>query len=700
MYYLLFTSTELDEAADRFALDAMVKSKLKAVALWPPDVFCLAAALLKQSNAYTRSRSILPNELKDIEIKAGQWLDAIAKSDEPYPPIFKTLMKLSLNEGEGGDNEIRRRERPINSTVAGDDRIKDLLWLLIISDFASTGFGLHDSSVDERGPSAVSAKYYADTLVEPGMSGSTLCVNIAASKARVLPKTHTPARGLSLRSMSHNLAYVDSDQGSPLWFTIPGLHPNLSSLNVLLVPYPYSIKNLSFSVGDEIGPEHSYFLYLPEDSFGTCVELIERLCQKAQADSGRPVDIVVMPELAMNVKDYRLLQASMRQRGIMLISGVGGKTQEGREENRICIDIPLGDGYAVHLRQKKHHHWQLEGRQIHQYKLASVFDPYKQYWERLQIGDRQLCFIALHPRLLVNVLVCEDLAQYEPVGKLVRAVGPNLVIALLMDAPQIRGRWPDRYASVLTDDPGSSVLTLTCLGMSIRSKRENDPKDKSRTIGLWKDPLSEPVELELAENARAVLLTLTIDERDEWTTDLRRRTAYVPRLSGTQQIVLDPEKVAVHSAERRTPDTVDRHADHTEVRSVLAPGDATALSRLAWLQGVCESAARAVPSSTKEMNVARTVLPWLEEFYRLKWPEIRSRLGPHAREIADCMIPEGTDEPQQPEDPMMTWTTLAIQEKAMRFLGQHPPGEFDERHRKMKFVEHLKRWRLAGTRRV
>ena len=46
------------------------------------------------------------------------------------------------------------------------------------------------------------------------------------------------------------------------------------------------------------------------------------------------------------------------------------------------------------------------------------------------------------------VLICEDLARQEPAAELIRAVGSNLVIALLMDGPQLNNRWPARYAAV------------------------------------------------------------------------------------------------------------------------------------------------------------------------------------------------------------------------------------------------------------
>jgi len=58
-------------------------------------------------------------------------------------------------------------------------------------------------------------------------------------------------------------------------------------------------------------------------------------------------------------------------------------------------------------------------------------------------------------------LICEDLARIDPVQTVIRAIGPNLVIALLMDGPQWQRRWSGRYATVLADDPGSAVLSVT-----------------------------------------------------------------------------------------------------------------------------------------------------------------------------------------------------------------------------------------------
>jgi hypothetical protein len=67
-------------------------------------------------------------------------------------------------------------------------------------------------------------------------------------------------------------------------------------------------------------------------------------------------------------------------------------------------------------------------------------------------------------------LVCDDLAQNDDVAELIRSVGPTCVLTALLDGPQLNSRWASRYASVLADDPGSAVMTLTSYGMVQRSR--------------------------------------------------------------------------------------------------------------------------------------------------------------------------------------------------------------------------------------
>ena len=91
-----------------------------------------------------------------------------------------------------------------------------------------------------------------------------------------------------------------------------------------------------------------------------------------------------------------------------------------------------------------------------------------------------------------------------------------------MDGPQIDRRWSSRYATVLAEDPGSSVLTLTSLGLISRSATPGEPA--LREIGLWKQPDGPVRRLQLPRGSHAMLLTLTPTETEGFTMDGRSDT--------------------------------------------------------------------------------------------------------------------------------------------------------------------------------
>lgn len=165
----------------------------------------------------------------------------------------------------------------------------------------------------------------------------------------------------------------------------------------------------------------------------------------------------------------------------------------------------------------------------------------KSWWEHVNITDRTLLFVSL-PSWVMTVLICEDLARPDPVGDLVRAVGPNLVIALLMDGPQLKGRWPERYAMALADDPGSSVLSLTSLGMSELS-RPSQGASRSRVVALWKDRGGTSAEIELPAGCGGIVVSLSFQFEEEWTADGRRDhgSAVFPTLSGVHGVISPPK---------------------------------------------------------------------------------------------------------------------------------------------------------------
>lgn len=98
-------------------------------------------------------------------------------------------------------------------------------------------------------------------------------------------------------------------------------------------------------------------------------------------------------------------------------------------------------------------------------------------------------------------------------------MGPNLLIALLMDGPQLSRRWPARYAAVLAEDPGTSVLTLTSLGMVERSRPilgSGERASASRVIALWRDALEGEIQIALDPAHDACVLSLKYRREEQF----------------------------------------------------------------------------------------------------------------------------------------------------------------------------------------
>jgi hypothetical protein len=228
--------------------------------------------------------------------------------------------------------------------------------------------------------------------------------------------------------------------------------------------------------------------------------------------NARRVDAIVFPELALSLEECREATQIAVEHGIMLIAGVRIAGQQPGQAVNTCrlqavggaIAKPTGGDSAVDglgWSQSKHHRWCLDPGQMCTYQLSGQIAAVDDVWESTQIGPRVLHFITLGWWMTWSVLICEDLARQDPAADLIRAVGPNLLIALLMDGPQLSGRWPSRYASVLAEDPGTSVLTLTSLGMALRSrplqKGTGRRTEVNRSIALWRDVESGEHEITL-----------------------------------------------------------------------------------------------------------------------------------------------------------------------------------------------------------
>jgi hypothetical protein len=288
-----------------------------------------------------------------------------------------------------------------------------------------------------------------------------------------------------------------------------------------------------------------FFDYEPEDiAPAKLIGKVAKLLNVAE-ESVDKIDGVVFPELALTDRTFKSLASSLAEDGRFLIAGTAG---DGCNVARLAFPIAANTDDAIFCEQYKHHRWKLDRNQIIQYRLGSALGTDCSWWEHITLRDREVNFYQLDYWLTLSVLICEDLARQDPVAQLVRAVGPNLVIALLMDGPQMRGRWSDRYASVLADDPGSSVLTFTSIGMVNRSIPKPQWNAQSpptqNTIALWRDPIDGATEIPLDPSAAAVVLSLNAVVDKQYTADGREASEY-PRhtliLSGVHQVIADRE---------------------------------------------------------------------------------------------------------------------------------------------------------------
>jgi len=249
---------------------------------------------------------------------------------------------------------------------------------------------------------------------------------------------------------------------------------------------------------------------------------------KSSESELEPVHAVVLPETALRLEfANKVAEILLNKSNLdLFITGViSGNADDARNSAAMYRFV---DKKRIHSSfQSKHHRWCLDGDQIRQYHLGHVMDPNCRWWEQIDVSYRSCYVTVFRPGATVSVLVCEDLARYDPVLTVMNAIGPNLVVALLMDGPQLEHRWPGRYATVLADDPGSAVLTVTSLGMVSRSAMPGDPLN--REIALWKESHGRAKALRLPKGDHALLLTLTNQSVEQFTLDGRGDGGYTMR---------------------------------------------------------------------------------------------------------------------------------------------------------------------------
>lgn len=526
---------------------------------WPPDALGVALAALQKSGAYLQI------------VECGQWPPAgVAKwNGRPTSswhqfarhvgrrwrehalqaatnPKATPHSSLADNLGDWLHELFQRREVAL-AQIKSDAELRHILHQIVATaDEAFAGVGFRADGLGTI--------YSLGAQQLTRNNGRTLCQRINPEVLVVLPKQHTPQTGMTIRTLTHHLGIYWAGEVTPQWIlalsnilTPPGavplspesppkdptspdgaIAPADLPLNILVVPWPDQVVPTQFSpapwsLSKQNQGSHGFFAFehLAAPTLGERQVALEAL-YRAACQKCKRIDGVILPELALNgdAEVEQLGRAFLEWNSAgFFIAGVGTTALDQKPGgNKACVMFKIGKT-VVRIDQGKHHRWQVEQSQIASYGLGAMLNPFVRWWEHIELHERKLTFMPFTPSLTATVLICEDLARQEPASDLIRAVGPNLVVALLMDGPQLASRWPSRYATVLADDPGSSVLTVTSLGMCELSRPRG--REPSRVVAQWKDSISGVREISLPGDASAVVLSLANRMTTEWTSDGR-----------------------------------------------------------------------------------------------------------------------------------------------------------------------------------
>jgi hypothetical protein len=603
---------------------------------WPPDVFALTNVLLGRAEAFRHALSEEdwpPSRFSDwameVEEAARHWSVWAEDRTDALPDLVASEWSIFRE----------RSEVPIEELAAGGDvRTCDaLLTVHAIADEACAGLGVALDSSDVGG-----CMYRARGRELLARTGSL--ARIDTRYLRVLPKVRTPPTG---RPAFSRYACVQGPGIDARWHKIPARHrgTDLRSeyATILLLPWPLQVHASDFhavegSVQRLTKDPYGFFEFAPAE--GLDLDLLDRVLLAARQEAGS-VDVVVLPESAIDESELDDLEAVLNAHGVIsLETGVRQPMPEsGRFPNnwlhmgfnpQLEKGGPLpGEGQPwFHLRQNKHHRWSLDEAQVNQYNIGGALHAHIRWWEAMEVPRKAVEFIEVAELVLVS-LVCEDLAQNDDVAQLIRSVGPTAVITVLLDGPQLTSRWAARYASVLADDPGSAVLTLTSFGMVQRSRPPGS--DASRVIALWKDPTTGVREIPLEPGAQAVLLTLCNDRATRYSADRRWP---VENSTSTYQAAL--HQVRASSAGSIPPPS----SPTSSTKPALNSEELTILT--AWAEGVSEAAAYAPQRIDALLAESRSDATWRAEM-GLAEPSLRlsDALESLTRLVAGATAPAG-----------------------------------------------------------
>jgi hypothetical protein len=531
---------------------------------WPPDVFALTSILLSQTGAYRYW--VTPIKLEERGPANGnhnnpyiQTFNRPADQKNLESTVCKEWLERTTGQNTTPQSKMKGfaqveeclaslfteyKTTPINVNETPNDEdlkiIGKILWLHSVADSTCEHFGMLASGFGRNNL----AFLMAHLILDRNKSLSRLPRQFGV----VLPKLHTPQRGLTLRSASHHLSFHRTEV-EVVWRSFPWINREQQQINALLIPWPFQIdakmfkpspaksktratngnyEFFRFGTGsewklqadgkiatdenDELAETPSRDLKLAQEFLQTTHDLIRQTKQQVNR-----VHALVFPELSTDPLQLNaLLESLVASNKTDIPVVIAGLRSEGRNQLAVCAYFY--DRWYVYL-QEKHHRWAFDAGQVDRYHLKDQLKGDHSWWEEIDVVSRRLTFFNPTNWLTLAPLICEDLAQIEPVSDLIRGVGPNFLLALLLDGPQLTTRWSARHAAVFANDPGTSVLTLTSLGMVSRSREIDKPKDRS--VALWNQTMQPAKSIPLEHDEHALLLTLKAEYKEEFSLDGR-----------------------------------------------------------------------------------------------------------------------------------------------------------------------------------
>lgn len=582
-------------ATDLFAVSAYLCKVGGIVGFFDPSPYCAAAA----HGQFSLSRQ----DRDGLDEIAWRWRGGKRGGHPEHPNFQQTCLpsKLPPDEVQGlWDVLLRAWDYPINCGyyVHNEQAALPPAWweasfkLAMVADltvvrpfraplkrYEGTAFGqvirallkrdqsaLPEPNIDampEDGQSETTSKPASTQSISRSFASLTLMVDTGV--ACVMPKLRVAAVGATIRNLSRNLALLPGRGEMRCFWDMTDAEPkseDSETLDILLIPAPFNLKATDFcaetdeNIGKKSADLHNdkpnWESFHLTQSWLDTDEKVEAFLQDctsllmAAKSETRNVNAVILPEYALTWEVFDRLCTRLKDYAEDLefvVSGASGNC-DGQASNTLLTRVWQRRQPVLHVTnsRRKHHRWRLDRQQVECYGLGAVLNPKVQcWWESTLIGQRELYFHRFRKDSAFAALICEELARSDVCHDILRAVGPNLVFALLMDTAQVRERWPAQYAGSLADDPGCAVLSFTSYALVERSMRNR--KSGSRSVALWKDDRNTFVEMEMpvGPSPSAILLSLWSEHVLDQTITGKRSQVRAWRYSSHVAISLPPK---------------------------------------------------------------------------------------------------------------------------------------------------------------